>query len=285
LSVARFVTASGSAAFEGIERDLLMTIIRPGKWDRPVGGNPKFNPLHFGTFLHPEVQAFDQVEMEFTLWTSGANAALIESYMPPYAPGAHFDLWLPGTSTSGAVPGFGWWDSTNSVWVLKNCTIKIATMIESMGRKAPIVDLFGYRMTVRFCASVTLWGHENERGRVVPTFSVTVPNIMGRKFVAHQIQDVSSSMDPLPNRITPVYAVVQHGRGRDMGMVGDHVDIQTMDAWVTWFRAIRGSSFALTSPGASGPGQPDTVNMVATGMKINRVAGYWECKLDLSLAA
>jgi hypothetical protein len=280
LSVARFVTSSGAATFEGIERDLLMTIIRPGKWDRPVGGNPKFCPLYLGA----NPQEFDSVEMEFTLWTTGANAALIEAYLPPYAAGGHFDLWLPGTSTAPAVPGFGWWDATNLAWVFQKCTIKSASRLESMGRKAPIVNLFGYRLTVRFCASVTLAGYENEHGRAAPTFSTTVPAIMGQKFVAHQIQDASNSFDPLPNRVTPAYATAQHGRGRDMGMVGDHVDAATMDVWVTWYRAIRGASFSLTSAGASGPGRPDTVNAVATGMTINRVAGYWESKIDLSLA-
>jgi hypothetical protein len=280
LSVAHFVTSSGASAFEGIERDLLMTIIRPGNWDRPVGGAPRFNALYLGS----SPQAFDTVEMDFSLWTNAANAALIETYLPPYAPGWHFDLWLPGDSTHAAVPGFGSWDPVNLVWVLKDCTIKTGAKLESMGRKAAIVDLFGYKLTVRFCASVTLGGNENERGGVAPTFSITVPTIMATKFVAHQLQDASNAADPLPNRTVPVYTGVQHGRGRDMGMIGDHVDVQTMDAWITWFRAIRGTSFAITSAGASGPGQPSTVNALATGMKINRVAGYWECKLDLSVA-
>jgi hypothetical protein len=282
LSVAQFVTASGTFPFEGIERDLLMTIIRPGKWIGPVGATPVFAPLYTGS----NPQAFDTVVMEFSLWT-GQPAALLESYLPPYARGKTFDLWLPGTSTVAAVPGFGTWSETDAVWKIVKCTLKSATRLESLGRKAPRVDLFGYRLTVRFCASVShgstpRW--DNERGGVVPTFSTTVPAIMPTKFIAHQIQDWSNSFDPLPNQETPTRADVQHGRRVDAGQIGDHVDAATMDGWITWYRAIRGSAFPLTMERPFGPHNANTVNAVARGMKINRVAGYWEAKLDLSLA-
>lgn len=279
MSFTRFVTSSGSVLFDGIERDLLMTIVRPGRWIEPVGGAPVFAPLY--TIANP--QAFDAVEMEFTLWTAAANAALIEAYLPPYATGKTFDLWLPGLSTVAAVPGFGVWDGANGVWKLQKCTIKAGTKLESMGRKAPIVDWFGYRLTVRFCASVTLGGNENERGGVAPTLSATVPAIMPTKFIAHQIQDWSNSFDPLPNRTTPARAVVQHGRRADAGQIGDHVDTSTMDGWVTWFRAVRGDSFSLTMDRPFGPNNANTVNAVARAMVVNRVSGWWECRLDLSL--
>lgn len=279
MSVVQFVTDSGPAPFEGIERDLLMTIIQPGKWIEPVGGSPVFAPLYTGS----NPQAFDTVEMEFSLWTTPTNAGLIEAYLPPYATGKTFDLWLPGSSTVAAVPGFGVWDGANGVWKIAKCTIKHGSRLESMGRKAPVVGLFGYRLTVRFCASVTLGGNENERGGVAPTFSTTVPAIMPTKFIAHQIQDWSSSFDPLPNRAPPSRAVVQHGRRMDAGQIGDHVTAAQMDQWITWFRAIRGDSFSLTMDKPFGPNNADTVNVLARGMKINRVANFWECKLDLSL--
>jgi hypothetical protein len=153
-----------------------------------------------------------------------------------------------------------------------------------MGRKAPIVPLWGWRFNIRFVASCTLGGNENERGGSAPTFSTTPPAILSQKFIAHQIQDASNTFDPLPNRSTPVYTGVQHGRRRDMGMVLDHVDVITMDALVTWFRAIRGASFSLASNQPSGPGQANTINAVARSLSINRVSGWWEAKLDLSQA-
>ena len=277
--MAQFVTASGAVPFEGIERDLLMRIIRPGKWIEPVGSTPIFSPLYTGA----TPQAYDTVEMEFSLWTPAANAALLEAYLPPYATGKTFDLWLPGLSTVAAVPGFGVWDGANGVWKIQKCTIKSGTRLESMGRKAPIVNLFGYRLTVRFCASVTLGGNENERGGVAPTFSTTVPAIMPTKFIAHQIQDWSNSFDPLPNQTVPTRAVVQHGRRMDAGQIGDHVDASTMDGWVMWFRAIRGDAFMLTMDRPFGPNNANTVNAVARTMTVNRVGAWWECKLDLSL--
>jgi hypothetical protein len=278
LSVASFHTTSGIASFEGMERDLLMTVIRPGSWLEPVGGAPVFAPLYLGA----NPQAFDSVEAEFSLWTGAANGANIEAFLPGYAPGYKFDLWLPGDSTHAAIPGFGSWDSGNAVWVYRNVTLKSATRLESMWRKAPIVPLWGWRFNIRFVASCTLGGNENERGGTAPTFSTTPPAILSQKFVAHQLQDPSNTFDPLPNRSTPVYTGVQHGRRRDMGMVLDHVDVQPMDALVTWFRAIRGASFSLASDQPSGPGQANTINAVARALSINRVSGFWEAKLDLS---
>lgn len=279
MSAARIVTSSGSIAFDGIERDLLMTIVRPGRWIEPIGAAPVFAPLYAGA----SPQAFDSVEMEFSVWMNATSAAQLEAYLPPYGNGKTFDLWLPGGANAAAVPGFGTWDGANGVWKLAKCSIKSGTKLEGMGRKAPRVGLFGYKLNVRFCASVTLGGNENERGGVAPTFSTTVPAIMPKKFIAHQIQDWSSSFDPLPNRTTPAYAQVQHGRRTDSGQIGDHVSAATMDGWVTWFRAVRGASFSLTMDKPFGPNNADTVNAVARGMTVSRVSNWWECKLDLSL--
>ncbi len=280
--MAQFVTASGAIPFEGIERDLLMAIIRPGKWIEPVGSTPVFAPLYTGA----TPQAYDTVEMEFSLWTPAANAALLEAYLPPYANGKTFDLWLPGLSNVAAVPGFGTWDGASGVWKIVKCTVKSAQRLESMGRKAPIVNLFGYKLKIRFCASVShgstpRW--ENERGGVEPSWSSTVPAIMPTKFIAHQIQDWSNSFDPLPNQDLPTRAVVQHGRRMDAGQIGDHVDASTMDGWITWFRTVRGGSFSLTMDRPFGPNNANTVNAVARTMTVNRVGAWWECKLDLSL--
>lgn len=278
MSLASFHTASGVASFEGMERDLLMRVIQPGQWANPTGSAPVFKPLYLGA----NPQGFDVVEAEFTLWTGATNGHNLESFIPGYAPGFKFDLWLPGDSTHAAIPGFGSWDAVNNVWVYKNVTIKNASPVESMGQKAPIIPLWGWRFNIRFVASCTFGGNENERGGVAPTFSTTPPVILSQKFVAHQLQDASNTADPLPNVATPVYTGVQHGRWRGMGMIWDHMDVAPLETGINWFRAMHGASFSLTSNQPSGPGQPNTITAWVIGITINRVSGYWEAKIDLA---
>jgi hypothetical protein len=99
--------------------------------------------------------------------------------------------------------------------------------------------------------------------------------------MAHQIQDYSRTAKPLPVNLP--FTGVKHGRRRDGGMALDHLSIAEMDALVLWYRSIGGDPFTLASVQPFGPGQPNTCQAIARGMEINRVSGWWEASLDLTL--
>lgn len=272
MSVAVVVTSLGNAGYDGNERDLSMVVDRSITWSDTTGGIPDPCLLWLGSKI-----AHDMVDMKFTAWLKGTDAAVLEAYLPPYAGSDSFDLHLPGTASAAAIPGFGTWDG--STWIIKKCTMNAS--IECLGRKAPIVDLWGYRFDVHFAGGgASSPANYNERGGVAPT-PIAVPAVVSRKFIAHQIQDYSRSFRPLPLNLP--FAGVKHGRRRDGRMALDHLSIGEMDDLVLWFRSVGGDAFTLASKSPFGPGQPDSVQALARNLEVNRVSGWWEASLDLTL--
>jgi hypothetical protein len=276
MSVAVVVTSLGNAGYDGNERDLTMTVDRLIEWTDTTGGVPDPKPIWTGA----RTLANDMVDMKFTAWLKGTDAAVLDAFLPPYAGSHSFDLRLPGTASVAAVPGFGVWDSVNHWWLIRKCTMNAP--VECLGQKGPIVDLWGYRFDVHFAgggASLPL--DYNERGGITPTPNTTPPATLSTKFMAHQIQDYSRTAKPLPVNLP--FTGVKHGRRRDGGMALDHLSIAEMDALVLWYRSIGGDPFTLASVQPFGPGQPNTCQAIARGMEINRVSGWWEASLDLTL--
>lgn len=271
------VCSAGTAQFEGMERDLQITPDMGILWGDSFGG-PPVPVFKWGstTFVH------DVVDFAFTAWTGQTNSGNIEAYLPGYAPGWKFDLWLPGQSSVAAFPGFGNWDATSQTWQIKNCIL--TKPIESKGQKAPIVPLWGYRFEARAAASgYGSW--LNERGAVSPV-ATSVPALLATKFVAHQIQDWSLSALPLPMQSGVVYTGVQHGRRRDAAVAFDHCSAADMDALILWYRyqAAGAGPFTLATTVPFGPGlSPYSCQAWPTKLTVTRVSGFWEAKLEMSL--
>ena len=143
-----------------------------------------------------------------------------------------------------------------------------------MGQKGPIIDLYGYRFSIRFPV------RGNEHG----TISEIEPPCLSRKFMAHQIQDWSRSARPLPVP-SPTFTGGKHGRRRDATMSLDHLRADEVEEVIGWYRLNRGKSFGLTNIAAFGPGRSDNANALVRNIKINRGAGWWwDVELDLTLA-
>ena len=274
MSVAVVVTSLGNAGYDGNERDLNMVVDRSITWTDTTGGIT--DPCSIWTGAR--TLANDMVDMRFTAWLKGMDAAVLEAFLPPYAGANSFDLHLPGAASVAAIPGFGTWDG--STWIIKKCTMN--KPVECLGQKGPVVDLWGYRFDIHFAGGGASFPMDyNERGGMTPTPNTTPPAILSTKFMAHQIQDYSRSFRPLPLNFP--FAGVKHGRRRDGRMALDHLSIAEMDVLVLWYRSIGGDPFSLTSVQPFGPGQPNTCQALARGIEINRVSGWWEASLDLTL--
>jgi hypothetical protein len=271
-SGAAFVTSTGTHYFDGIEWDLEYVVERNMVEVPVIGSAPKL----IETFLTTNPQDFDCVDATFTMWGSAAQMASIEATLPAYGDGQTFDFWLMGIAGNAAIPGFGQYASP--YWKFVACTLNDS--IESMGQKAPRVDLYGYRIALHFSGNGGD-SHLNERSGDSPGGDV-VPSVLSKKFIAHQVQDESRSAKPLPMS-SGLYASVQHGRRFDGGMSLDHLTPSDMDTVIWWFRAARGAPFTLTSSKPFGPNSADTVSAVARKLVINRGAGFWwDARLDLS---
>lgn len=252
----------------GIEHDLEYTEDRNIQWRDVVGAAPRAVPL----FIDDVGGDRDYVEASFTVWANSVQAAKLEATLPPYGAGNAFEMLLPGLPDTPAVPGFGAWDPTWQAWRITNCTM--IDPMESMGQKGPIIDLYGYRFSIRFPV------RGNEHG----TISEIEPPCLSRKFMAHQIQDWSRSARPLPVP-SPTFTGGKHGRRRDATMSLDHLRADEVEEVIGWYRLNRGKSFGLTNIAAFGPGRSDNANALVRNIKINRGAGWWwDVELDLTLA-
>ena len=280
MSGVRMVFASGATVLaefdaEGVERDTEYSDIeRHIKWVDSLGGPPRAVQILSGP-------AEDVVPFSCTLWTGTANAAILEANMPPYAPGGITYLYHAGLASSAFWPGFGNWNAGTSEWYLQNVT----ATIESQGKKAVGVDLFGYKLEGSF-AACGFGTALNERGNVVPS-STTLPAILAKKFASHKNQEASVSIAPNPVNGAPFPLAVRQGRRWDSNVQLDHIETSDMDAVVNWFRAIRGTPFPIDSsvsqafgPLVSGTG----TQAVARKLNVYRGSGWWwEAKLELSL--
>lgn len=280
---AAFITTGGVArTFDGIEWDLEIMPDRNIRWKDSIGGSPKAVPLWLDL---PFVDAseMDMVDFKFTMWANSAKSQAIEENVQAFAPGMAFDLCLPGVSGIPSFPGFANWDAVRSAWKLVNCTLN--EPIESMGRKAPRVDLFGYRFNIH-CAAHGGGTNLNERGQVPVTSEypgTELPAFIAKKFAAHQMQDWSRVAKPMPVEGWTNYASVKHGLRRDASIAIDHVDGATADTVCNWYRVARGGIVTLTLPEGFGPGITYTTNCVVKNLEIRRGAGWWwDLTLDLS---
>lgn len=262
-------------AFPGIERGWRVTVDRHIEVVNVVGSRPQLVPLFASA-------ASDEASLSCELWVNASTAATIEATLPPKGTGASFTLALPGTASIPAIPGFGTYGS--DTWRLFGC---VATApATSMGQKAPIVDLFGYSLDLRFGAAAYGTGGAggNERTGSIPT-DTTIPPVLSRKFSAHQIQDSSTMRAPLPLGSGVSFPTTVHGRRRDARIQLDHLTESDATAVCNWFRAIRTSKFNIAHPALFGPGMAGTVSAVALELSFMRPGGnWWDADLLVSYA-
>lgn len=262
-------------SFPGIERGWQMTIDRHIEVVDVVGSRPQLVPLFASA-------AADEAALSCELWVNEATAATLESTLPPKGTAGTFALSLPGAASIPALPGFGVYSS--DAWTVYGCVPTAPAT--SLGRKAPIVDLFGYALELRFGAGAYgLRGSGgNERTGAIPT-DTTIPPVLSRKFSAHQIQDSSSARAPLPIGSGVSLPTTVHGRRRDARIQLDHMTESEATAVCNWFRAIRASRFNITHAALFGPGMAGTVSAVALELSFMRPGGnWWDADLLVSYA-
>lgn len=277
---AYFTSIYGNTTFEGMEWDLEYAVDRGLVWRDSIGGRPRAARIWASPYIH------DAADLSFTLWTNAAQAQAIEERRQGgsgiYLTDWTFDLGLPGLSTSAPIPGFGNY-AGGGIWLYKGLTL--AENLESMGRKGPRLDLYGYRVNAHFSAIGNVAVGQppaNERGNTHPTGIQTVPAVLARKFMTHQIQSWSEPVKPLPTN-APAIVGAYNGARYDAAMSLDHLSSAETDEVVTWFRGQRDTAFSLTTDKPFGPANSDTVNVVARDMTVNRGAGWWwDIKLDLT---
>lgn len=272
-----------SLPFEGIEHDLEYSIDRHIKWIDAIGAPPRGLSLLDGSTV--QTGQWDTVDATFTVWTGKDNAQGMEM-LPPYMNGYKFDLWLPGRADTQAFPGFGTWDAYNGVWKLVNLTP--VEPVSPYGRKAPIMDLWGYKFKVHFSASGggTNLNELNGQGGLDGRGSAL--SFLGTKFIAHQIQDWSRSAIPVPyanpSQGTTQYTGAHHGQRRDGGIAFDHLSSSEAQIVIDWFRKTRNQPFPYSTDQPFGPNQPNNVQALARELTVNRGAGWWwDLKLETTL--
>ncbi len=274
-----FLTQAGAVSIEGIERDWEIDIRRGILWAPPIGSWPRGVPL----WRDAVPQKHDTVDFRFTLWCSAANAKVLETYFPPYA-GTRATVdpcFVTGDSVNPILPGFGNYTGDDG-WKIVKATLE---PVEAMGQKAPVVNLWGYRIKGSFAACG--YGTAlNERNLTVPT-DATPPAWLATKFASHQIQDASSAPPPLAVAGANI-GTVQHGRRRDSRVMLDHLDLAQAEEIINFFRAVRMNKFVYpgepteyTSP--FGPERFGGELAVARELTIRRGAGWWyEGELDVT---
>lgn len=279
--IAHLITSAGEVTFDGVEWDLEYTIDRSIREVDTIGGPPKLIDLWANDSGATDL---DMVDATFTAWMSAADGYQLEAKTPPYAGSSPFELWLPGLPDTPAFPGFANFDDTHATWNLYKCTM--TDPVEAMGKKGVGYDLFGYRFAVHFSAHGG-GVHQNERGEASIPAVIAVPDIVRRKFGAHQLQDWSKAGKPLPTQTDefggPTYPVTQHGRRRDATVMLDHLSAMEADGVIAWFRRVRKTPFTAAGVDWFGPEQGGSVQAIARSLKVNRGAGWWwDLSLDLT---
>lgn len=266
-----FLTQAGAVSIEGIERDWELDIQRGIIWGDPIGSWPRGVPK----WRDAVPQKHDTVDFRFTLWCNSANAKVLEARLPPFAgTRAYVDLcFVTGNASEPIIPGFGNYTASDG-WKIVKATLD---PLEVMGQKAPVTDLWGYRISGSFaaCGGGTAL---NERNYTVPT-DATPPAWLVTQFASHQIQDPSRSPRPLPISGANL-AMVQHGRRRDASVMLGHRTLAQAEEVINFFRAIRQNKFVYpgdpseyTSP--FGPDRFGGELSVARELTIRRGAGWW----------
>lgn len=252
------------AEFDGFERgSVTCSIERRINWVDSIGGQRRGVPY--------ATEQFDEWVISGEIWLDAARAQILEAKMPPY--GTEFSsnyANLPkfpdiGNPDAEAVyfPGIRGYDTGDSA-LYGDVLVR---HIESLGRKAPRVDLFGYSVEFALC----LTGNANKATN--PT--TTPPAWLGSKFSARQLQDWSNVERMIYNIYGPnPYAPnVQHGRRFDINIQLDHLTDKMCDEIVAFFRGIRHRSANVTID--NGPNGTQTIPMYFEKLSFQRGAGLW----------
>lgn len=255
------------ATFRGFDRGMTVKIQRPITVKQSIGGSVRLIPYADARF--------DAWEVEAELWVSGAQAQSLEAVVPPYGiPNDQF-LRLPRRAGANTFPGLAPFGDSGT-YDLYFC--EQATSFESMGRKAPKVDLYGYKIGLRLFSHVD-GGIDN----IATTPTTTAPTWLQRKFAAHQIQDWSAtdrSGSAAYGQATPLY--VQHGRRRDVNLNLDHMDQTRADQLVAYFRGVRHNTTSVQID--NGPNGVQTVSVYLAGLELHRQGLLWDGTLEMVLA-
>ena len=275
-------------SFDGAERDLTIDVDRGIRWKDSIGGPPL--PMVYGGGS----AANDLVTLKFTAWVPLSVGQEWEANFPPYVIGTPsnpvIDLYLPGSPTTPAIPGFGTYLATGpqaGSWRLKYLTV--VKCVRTLGAKGPNINLYGYSLQVQFQAQ----GHGAFSNIQNPNpgpdtgyttiYGSSIPTAVIGKFASHQIQDWSSSREPLPG--TNTYAYVQHGRRFDANIALDHVTANDMAAIIGWYEAVRNNTTPIQAQNAFGPQWGNSFHAAyLTNLTVNRGAGWWwDGMLSISL--
>lgn len=239
----------------GIERDMSLSADIGVEFGEPVG----YHPVAFA--MTPSDGRADFWSGDFTVWVETSEAESLEANCPPFGEGTKFAL--PDID-GNTIPGVLSYAANG----LLNYAGAVCTGIESQGRKAPGLDLFGYKISFRL-----------PFGGVA--VSTTIPAVIAEKFGAHQFTDASSAI--LGTAIgANVVSYVRNGRSIDANVDCDHVTHAEAAAIALWYRGVRGA--ATTFPASPfGPGLTGSVTAIPRSLEMSHSAGNtWTVRVGVS---
>lgn len=278
-------------SFDGIERDIEVTVDRNIIWKDSIGGPP------LGVQKYPRTQAvfgvqpkgLDTVRATFTMWLNKTNGALLEQYLPPHHPiddtevvnKNNFKITLPATPGESAIPGFGQDDPMLGTGFSTYHSCVLVGGLESLGQKSPGVALWGYRFSLVFPSL--------GNARTVPGLPF-YRLVLSKLFKVHQIQDYSVVHDPFPHAdYFTANKITSQGRRYDAALQVQAATYLEMTSIVEWYRTARNQTVQLLASGTLfGPVDPfnsvyKTWNVKVLNLVFRRGQGKtWSGELTLS---
>lgn len=252
------------AAFQGFERGLSCTVKRQILVDDSMGGSVVLTPV--------APAAFDEWAIEAELWVSAAQAQALEAIVPPRGVPLENAIRLPPRGGEASFPGLLPFAQATGY---DQYATPMVTAFESLGRKAPGVDLFGYRIALSFFAEADGLALNGS-----PTPTTTPPAWLVGKFTAHQIQDWSSQGEvvaatTLAGHPSPrgSFYPIKHGRRRDVNFNLDHLSTDRANELVALFRGVRHNPVTVNMDRGSEGIAPTSVYLV--DLSLQRGAGLW----------
>jgi hypothetical protein len=144
---------------------------------------------------------------------------------------------------------------------------------ESLGRVAPAVDLFAYRITFDLIASAN----------APIALTATAPAWLPQKWASHDLRDSSQwEVYASPSAGLPIHpaAKVKHGRGRGHSIALDALDDSQADHIAAWYRNARAAPVTITID--RGPEGQGTVSVYLTDLSLSRNMGLlWSGSLEV----
>lgn len=256
------------SSFDGFERGMTVNIQRRITVKDSIGGSVRMIP--FGG------AALDCWKVETEFWCNATNAVLIEAAVPPYGvPGEKY-LRLPGRSGVNSFPGLS--PNTTDVYGEDAYYCDEVTRFESMGRKGPALNLYGYSVTLKLYESID-GGATNPA--TAPT--TTAPTWLQQKFSARQLQDWSNTQ----RYGTEAYgyfsaSYIKHGRRKDVNLNLDHLTASQADQLVAFFRGVRENTTTISVD--NGPSGIQSVSVYLVGLQLHRTGLHWDGTLETVLA-